>query len=85
MPKPYRAVLLPEYGTQVKPVTVSSETDFDALDKGVSQTPTWVANWAWPIPILRFVNLRKSEAEPEQPVLLLHLPGTGEAEAFAQP
>ncbi len=33
MPKPYRAVPLSEYGTQVKPVTVSSETDFDALDK----------------------------------------------------
>ena len=33
MPKPYRAVPLPGCGTRVKQVTVSSETDFDALDR----------------------------------------------------
>ena len=33
MLKPYRAVPLLECGTPVRQVTVSSETDFDALEK----------------------------------------------------
>src|SRR5215212_11072090 len=35
--------------------------------------------------ILRFVNLWETEAEREQPVLLAHRPGAGEAEPLAQP
>ena len=48
--------------------------------RGLSQTPGWVANRARPISVLRFVNLWKSKAEPEQPVLLVDRPVTGEAE-----
>ena len=52
----------------------------DRLASGLSQTPGWVANWARPIPVLRFVNLGEFEAEPEQPVLLVDRPGAGKAE-----
>jgi hypothetical protein len=38
-----------------------------------------------PTPVSRFVNLRKSETDREQPVLLAHRPRTREAEPLAQP
>ena len=52
---------------------------------GVSQTLTRAAGWAGSAPILHFVNLRKTEAEREQLVLLAHGPRAGKAEALAQP
>src|SRR4051812_30996715 len=38
-----------------------------------------------PTPVSHFVNLWKTEAEREQPVLLAHGPRAGKAEALAQP
>src|SRR4051812_35229542 len=38
-----------------------------------------------PTPVSHFVNLRKSETEREQLVLLAYRPGTREVEPFAQP
>ena len=38
-----------------------------------------------PAPVSRFVNLRKSETEREQLVLLAYRPGTHEVESFAKP
>ena len=35
-----------------------------------------------PIPVLRLVNLRKSETDRQQPVLLAHRPGAGKIESF---
>src|SRR4051812_37918757 len=52
---------------------------------GVSQTLTRAAGWAGSAPILHFVNLRETEAEREQLVLLAHRPGARKAEALAQP
>ncbi len=43
------------------------------------------AEWARPTPFSCFVNLRKSEAEGEQSVLLAHGPRAGKGEAVAQP
>ena len=53
--------------------------------RGVSQTLTRAAGWAGSAPILHFVNLRKTEAEREQLVLLADGPRAGKAEALAQP
>src|SRR4051794_26463789 len=38
-----------------------------------------------PTPVSHFVNLRETEADREQPVLLAHRPAAGKAEALAQP
>jgi hypothetical protein len=54
-------------------------------DGGLSQTLAQGAGWAVPTPVSRFVNLRETEAEREQPVLLPHRPGARKAEALAQP
>src|SRR4051812_18712709 len=43
------------------------------------------AGWAVAAPVLRFVNLRGTEAEREQPGLFAHRPGARKAEALAQP
>src|SRR3954451_16196406 len=51
----------------------------------MSQTLAEAAGWAGSAPILHFVNLWKTEAEREQPVLLAHRPAAGKAEALAQP
>src|SRR3954470_11880508 len=51
----------------------------------MSQTLAEAAGWAGSAPILHFVNLRETEAEREQPVLLAHRPRAGKAEALAQP
>jgi hypothetical protein len=42
-------------------------------------------NGPWRPSLLDFVNLRKTEAEREQPVLLAHRPGARKAEPLAQP
>src|SRR3954452_10750817 len=52
---------------------------------GVSQTLAQGAGWAGSAPILHFVNLRETEAEREQPVLLAHRPAAGKAEILTQP
>jgi hypothetical protein len=54
-------------------------------DGGLSQTLAQGAGWAVPTPVSRFVNLRETEAEREQPVLLADRPRTGKAKALAQP
>src|SRR3954466_13926235 len=51
----------------------------------VSQTLTRAVGRAGSAPILHFINLWKTEAEREQPVLLAHRPGTRKAEPLAQP
>src|SRR3954466_4603572 len=51
----------------------------------MSQTLAEAARWAGSAPVLHFVNLWKTEAEREQPVLLAHGPRAGKAEALAQP
>ena len=51
----------------------------------MSQTLTRAAGWAGSAPILHFVNLRKTEAEREQLVLLAHRPGAYKTKALAQP
>src|SRR4051794_39864912 len=51
----------------------------------MSQTLTRVVGRAGSAPILHVVNLRETEAEREQPVLLAHRPDAHKAEAFAQP
>src|SRR3954471_303256 len=51
----------------------------------MSQTLAQGAGWAGSAPILHFINLRETEAEREQPVLLAHRPGARKAEALAQP
>src|SRR5215203_3199191 len=51
----------------------------------MSQTLAEAAGWAGSAPILHFINLRETEAEREQPVLLAHGPRAGKAEALAQP
>jgi hypothetical protein len=56
-----------------------------ALQAGLSQTLTQVAERAGSAPFLCFVNLRKSEAAREQPVLFADAPWADEAEALAQP
>jgi hypothetical protein len=38
-----------------------------------------------PTPFSGFINLRKSETDRQQPVLLAHRPGAGKAEPLAQP
>src|SRR3954452_19505201 len=52
---------------------------------GVSQTLAQGAGWAGSAPILHFVNLRETEAEREQPVLLAHRPAARKAKTLAQP
>src|SRR5215212_11207099 len=52
---------------------------------GLSQTLTGVTRGADPAPILRFVNLRETEAEREQPVLLSNGPRAHKPEPLAQP
>src|SRR5215218_150881 len=56
-----------------------------AVRRGVSQTLTRAVGRAGSASILHFVNLWKTEAEREQPVLLAHRPGARKAEALAQP
>src|SRR3954464_2192569 len=51
----------------------------------MSQTLLKAAGWAGPTPVSHFVNLWKTEAEREQPVLLADGPRAGKAEALAQP
>src|SRR5829696_8228278 len=51
----------------------------------MSQTLTRAVGRAGSASNLHFVNLRETEAEREQPVLLAHRPGAGEAETLAQP
>src|SRR3954463_6317692 len=51
----------------------------------MSQTVAKAAGWAVAAPGSRFVNLRKTEAEREQPVLLADGPRAGKAEPLAQP
>src|SRR4051794_10498045 len=51
----------------------------------LSQTLAQGAGWAGSALVLYFVNLRKTEAEREQPVLLAHRPGARKAEPLAQP
>src|SRR3954452_19715194 len=50
----------------------------------LSQTLAEAAGWAGSAPILHFVNLRETEAEREQLVLLAHRPAAGKAEALTQ-
>src|SRR4051812_9099067 len=52
---------------------------------GLSQTLTRAVGGAGSASILHFVNLWKTEAEREQPVLLAHRPGARKSEALAQP
>src|SRR5215217_4577598 len=56
-----------------------------AVRRGVSQTLTRAVGRAGSASILHFVNLWKTEAEREQPVLLAHRPRARKAEALAQP
>src|SRR4051812_21858200 len=51
----------------------------------MSQTVAQAAGWAVAAPVSRFINLRETEADREQPVLLAHRPAAGKAEALAQP
>src|SRR3954470_24147479 len=51
----------------------------------MSQTLAEAAGWAGSAPISHFVNLRETEAEREQSVLLTHRPAAGKAEPLAQP
>src|SRR3954471_14615187 len=51
----------------------------------MSQTLAEAAGWAGSAPVLHFINLRETEAEREQPVLLAHRPAAGKAEALTQP
>src|SRR5215217_711202 len=51
----------------------------------MSQTLAEAAGWAGSAPILHFINLRETEAEREQAVLLAHRPGARKAETLAQP
>src|SRR3954449_12927299 len=51
----------------------------------MSQTLAEAAGWAGSVPILHFVNLRETEAERQQLVLLAHRPAAGKAEALTQP
>src|SRR4051794_10963352 len=51
----------------------------------MSQTVAQAAGWAVAAPVSRFVNLRETEAEREQPVLLADGPRAGKAEGLAQP
>src|SRR5215203_6911219 len=51
----------------------------------MSQTLAEAAGWAGSAPILHFINLRETEAEREQLVLLADGPRAGKAEALAQP
>src|SRR5215217_4017516 len=51
----------------------------------MSQTLAEAAGWAGSAPILHFINLRETEAEREQAVLLAHRPGAHKAEALAEP
>src|SRR3954449_8635410 len=51
----------------------------------MSQTLAQAAGWAGSAPILHFINLRETEAEREQLVLLAHRPAAGKAKALAQP
>src|SRR3954463_16119231 len=55
------------------------------LQEGLSQTLTRSVGRAGSASILHFVDLWKTEAEREQPVLLAHGPRAGKAEALAQP
>src|SRR3954452_4596916 len=51
----------------------------------MSQTLAEAAGWAGSALVLHFINLRETEAEREQPVLLAHRPAAGKAEPLAQP
>src|SRR3954454_11324783 len=55
------------------------------LQEGLSQTLTRSVGRAGSASILHFVNLWKTEAEREQPVLLADGPRAGKAEPLAQP
>ncbi len=51
--------------TQAEARRMAAHRKGGAIVKGLSQTPGWVANVGRLIPVLRFVKLRKSEAESE--------------------
>src|SRR4051794_25486068 len=52
--------------------------------EGVSQTLAQAAGWAVAAPVSHFINLRETEAECQQLVLLAHRPGARKAEALAR-
>ena len=53
--------------------------------RGLSQTRAYAAGRAGPARFSRFVNLRKSETDTDQLVLLANRPRASEPEALAQP
>src|SRR4051812_22461976 len=67
------------------PDTETNWKMLEVLAKALSQTLAEAAGWAGSVPILHFVNLRETEAEREQPVLLAHRPGARRAKTLAQP
>jgi hypothetical protein len=52
---------------------------------GLLQTLMWAARLAAPTPVSRFMSLRETETESEQPVLLAHHPDTREIKVLPQP
>src|SRR4051812_17391023 len=67
------------------PDTETNWKMLEVLAKALSQTLAQAAGWAGSAPILHFINLRETEAEREQPVLLADGPRAGKAEPLAQP
>ena len=67
------------------PTAPSLVVETDVPGAGLSQTLTRAARRAGPTPISCFVNLRETETDCEQPVLLTDRPRAREAEALAQP
>src|SRR4051812_40992535 len=67
------------------PDTETNWKMLEVLAKALSQTLAEAAGWAGSAPILHFINLRETEAEREQPVLLADGPRAGKAEALTQP
>src|SRR4051812_33721865 len=67
------------------PDTETNWKMLEVLAKAMSQTLAEAAGWAGSAPVLHFINLRETEAEREQPVLLAHRPAAGKAEALTQP
>ena len=43
---------------------------YEALNRGLSQTPYWIADRAWTTPLLRFVNLFGDDATVSLPTLV---------------
>ena len=85
LPGPGRGEQHAQRAVSAKPLAIVTKQVYlvfqaRVIPTGLSRTPGRVANRARSIPVLRFVNLRKSEAEPEQPVLLVDRPGADKAE-----